>query len=206
LLEKYEIVPQDERSLFDKKTTDVVDFAKRRELKINQYKKEKDLKLRIEVSLLIVTMSTCMADSYQTIRRRTGQVPSSDDASTDYDLIASLLPPASPKALSEDEDLESDTDEILRETTLILLRLLYAHASAQLQSMEQELELLRNAPPTPLFGPSEGDERDKKRNAEVDEWKLDIPVPGGPDGKGPLLDPTGKVKYFFLFAQSRYIF
>ncbi|KAF9564378.1 serine/threonine protein phosphatase PP2A-associated protein [Agrocybe pediades] len=174
LLEKYEIVPQDERALFDKKTAEVVDYAKRRELKINQYKKEKELKLRIE-----------------TIRKRTRQKSSSDE-DTDYDYIASLLPTATPKVAAGDEELDSDTDEVLRETTLVLLRLLYAHACTQLQSMEQELELLRNAPPTPLFGPSDGDERDKKRNAEVDEWKLDIPVPGGPDGKGPLMDASGK--------------
>ena len=49
-MQKYEIVPADERALFDHKAAGVADFAKRRELKINQYKKEKDLKARIEVS------------------------------------------------------------------------------------------------------------------------------------------------------------
>jgi len=50
-LENYEIIPEEERKLFDRKVAQVVDFAKRRELKINQYKKEKDLQARIEVSI-----------------------------------------------------------------------------------------------------------------------------------------------------------
>jgi len=51
LLENYEIIPQEERKLFDRKVAQVADFAKRRELKINQYKKEKDLQTRIEVGI-----------------------------------------------------------------------------------------------------------------------------------------------------------
>jgi immunoglobulin-binding protein 1 len=50
-LENYEIIPEEERKLFDRKVAQVADFAKRRELKINQYKKEKDLQARIEVSI-----------------------------------------------------------------------------------------------------------------------------------------------------------
>ncbi len=91
--------------------------------------------------------------------------------------------------------MDSETEDILRGTVLLLLRLLYVHASTQSQSMEQELELLRNAPPSPKIAPEGIDERDKKRKVEDDEWRLDIPIPGGPDGKGPLLDPTGKVRY-----------
>ncbi len=47
------------------------------------------------------------------------------------------------------EEMDSETEDILRGTVLLLLRLLYVHASTQSQSMEQELELLRNAPPSP---------------------------------------------------------
>lgn len=109
-------------------------------------------------------------------------------------MIATLLPISASTESKDDEELDSETDEVLRETLLFLLRLLYVHASTQAQSMEQELELLRNAPPSPTIGPVGADERDKKRAAVNDEWKLDIPIPGGPDGKGPLLDPTGKVR------------
>ena len=66
--------------------------------------------------------------------------------------------------------------------------------------MKQELELLRNAPPSPIHSPPRDieDPRDKQRKEDEEMWKLDIPVPGGPDGKGPLLDPTGKVSNYIL--------
>lgn len=95
--------------------------------------------------------------------------------------------------MREEEELDSETEEILRETTLLVLRLFYARAMTQLQSMEQELELLRNAPPSPMLGPESEDPRDKHRNTEENDWKLDIPLAGGPDGKGPLMDAQGKV-------------
>lgn len=51
LVDKYEIVPEEERALFDRRAVDAVDYSKRRELKIKQYKKEKELRARIEVTL-----------------------------------------------------------------------------------------------------------------------------------------------------------
>jgi immunoglobulin-binding protein 1 len=131
------------------------------------------------------------------IRKRTEQKPADLDLSNNYDLIASLVPSSSSRASKTEEDLDSQTDEMLRETTLLVLRLLYAHSSAQLQSMEQELELLRNAPPSPTMGPEDQataqDPRDRKRKEEENDWKLDKPALGGPDGKGPLMDAYGKV-------------
>ena len=64
--------------------------------------------------------------------------------------------------------------------------------------MEQELELLRNAPASPIHSPSRDIEDPRYKQKEEDEemWKLDIPVPGGPDGKGPLMDSTGKVSNY----------
>lgn len=49
LLETYNIVPEDEKKLYKQKTGGVTDPAKKRELKINQYRKEKALTARIEV-------------------------------------------------------------------------------------------------------------------------------------------------------------
>ncbi len=49
-MEKYEVVPEDERKLYSRKVTDVVNFTKKRELKISQYAKEKDLEARIQVN------------------------------------------------------------------------------------------------------------------------------------------------------------
>jgi len=111
-----------------------------------------------------------------------------------FGLISSLLP--KPQVIQGEEELDSDTEEILRETTLLVLRLFYVRAITQLYAMEQELELLRNAPPSPMLGPESGDSRDKRRNVDEDDWKLDIPLAGGPDGKGPLMDAQGKVSPF----------
>jgi len=114
----------------------------------------------------------------------------------EFGLIKSLLP--KPQAMREEEELDSDTEEILRETTVLVLRLFYARAMTQLQNMEQELELLRNAPPSPMLAPESEDPRDKQRNVEESDWKLDIPLTGGPDGKGPLMDIQGKVSLSYL--------
>ena len=49
ILEAYKVVSDEERDLYSKKVNEIKDPAKRRELKINQFKKEKELKGRIEV-------------------------------------------------------------------------------------------------------------------------------------------------------------
>ncbi|TFK42393.1 TAP42-like protein [Crucibulum laeve] len=175
LLENYQIVPEEERALYSRKASDTTDAARRRELKINQFKKEKDIKARIE-----------------TVRKRLGQTAVSEDYITNFDIIASLLP-STPTAVKEQEEIDSEIEDILRETTLLVLRLVFAQSHSQLESMEQELELLRNAPPSPRFAPPSDDQRGKQRQSDDDMWKLDAPVPtGGPDGKGPLMDANGK--------------
>ena len=51
MLEQYEVVPTTERELYELRSGSVKDPAKRRELKIKQYQKEKELRTRIEVSI-----------------------------------------------------------------------------------------------------------------------------------------------------------
>lgn len=72
--------------------------------------------------------------------------------------------------------------------------------------MKQELELLQNAPPSPIHLPLSDidDPRYKQRKEDEEMWKLDIPVPGGPDGKGPLLDPTGKVSKYIPILSVKF--
>ena len=98
--------------------------------------------------------------------------------------MASLLLP------SEDDAEDLETENILREATLLLLRLFYAQACAQLESVDQEIQLLRNAPtPPPLPKPPADDPRNKTKDQE-DMWRIDAaPEPN----RGPLLDPHGKV-------------
>lgn len=137
------------------------------------------------------------------MRKRRGQLPlHSESAPSEFDLISSLLPSPSLSrsksfaTLDDDEELDSDSDDILREATILLLRLCYGRAHSHLDSMEQELELLRNAPPSsqiPSQSPPD-DRRGKARESENNMWKLEAPRSSlGLDGKGPLLDPSGKV-------------
>ena len=165
-LETYNIVPETERVLYGQQPSSIGDAAKRREVKIRQYKAEKDLRTRIEV-----------------IRRRRRQLVSEDRLFGDFDLVASLLLP------SEDDAEDLETENILRETTLLLLRLFYAQACAQLESVDQEIRLLRDAPPPSPKPPL--DERQKKTKDQEGMWKIDA----APElsNRGPLLDPHGKV-------------
>lgn len=123
---------------------------------------------------------------------------------TDFDLISSLLPStASSSRVDEDDEEDSETDDILRETTLLLLRLTYAQAHGQLESMDQELELLRSAPPLPgRDEPPPHDKREKNKEEE-DLWKID--APSRSNANGPLLDSSGKVfLYLILLAACVY--
>ncbi|THU99050.1 hypothetical protein K435DRAFT_964626 [Dendrothele bispora CBS 962.96] len=186
-LEDYEIVPEDEleRALYTRNPS-TLNPTSRRELKIKQYQKEKDIRAGIEA-----------------LRKRRNQNPVADDSGSDFDLIASLLPSTSSTtsdALDEEDD--SETDEILRSTVLLLLRLCFVQANSQLQMMDQELELLKNAPPPIAYSPrpeaarareQEDSRRRQKESEENDMWKLDAPATGpGTASQGPLLDQSGK--------------
>jgi hypothetical protein len=174
-LDAYCLVPEVDRALYAQNASSIKDAAKRREVKIKQFKAEKDLRARIEA-----------------VRKRRKQIPIGDLSSqSDFDLIQSLLPSAVTPQMSDDDDDEDDseTDEILREAVLLLLQLYYAQAYSQLESMEQELELLRNAPPPPRPGPPSDDRKNKVKEQD-DMWKLDTKSPVGESG--PLLDSSGK--------------
>jgi hypothetical protein len=106
-----------------------------------------------------------------------------DRSSGDFNLVASLLLP------SEDDAEDLETENILREATLLLLRLFYAQACSQLEGVDQEIQLLRNAPtPPPLPKPPADAQRNKAKDEDM--WKLDAAPE--PSKRGPLLDPNGK--------------
>jgi immunoglobulin-binding protein 1 len=110
------------------------------------------------------------------------------------DLIASLIPDPQTSTANDDddEDIDSETSELARKTSLVLLRLTYTRARARLESIAQEAQLLRSIPPPPSQQPSD-DQRTESRKAEEDMWKLDQPLSsGGPDGRGPLMDSSGR--------------
>lgn len=191
----YEIIPEAERALYDCKTSSVADPAKRRELKIKQYQKEKELRAKIEVCACSITPVSVLSNSVNTIQavRKRRNLTSAEEPASEFELIASLLPSDSSIKSTDDDEEDPETEDILREATLLLFRLTYTQAQSQLESLEQEAELLRSMPPPP---PSSQDpRRSNGKGKEQDEmWKLDAPLPrGGPDGKGPLLDQSGKV-------------
>ncbi|KAF9819742.1 hypothetical protein IEO21_01833 [Rhodonia placenta] len=187
-LETYRIVPESEKALYGLSIPSTADAQKRREVKIKQFQKEKELKARITE-----------------VRKRRNHGAPVSEPSSDFELIASLLPESSQKSVpppADDED-DADTEEILREAILLLLRLTYGQAHAQLQSLEQELQLLRSAPPPRPSQPPADPRRAKERQVD-NMWRLDAPRPqGGPDGKGPLLDPSGKPLRPFTILPSQ---
>ncbi|KAI5900437.1 TAP42-like protein [Schizophyllum commune H4-8] len=171
-LEHYNIVPEDERKLHERGTASIPDPARRRETKIKQFQKEKELKGRVEALR----------------KRRNQRAAEENDTPNDFDLIGSLLPAAT---TTSDQEEDAETDEILRETTLILLRLCYAKAQAELGSINQELDLLKSAPQEPSRTPADAlDPRSRQRQEQDAMWRIDVPQ--GSDANGPLLDPDGK--------------
>ncbi|KAL4067754.1 TAP42-like protein [Scleroderma yunnanense] len=169
-LESYGVVSDTEHTLHTQPSP-IKDAAKRREMKIKQYMAEKDLRARIE-----------------TVQRRRRQQPPEGLLSNDFDLVRSLLPSVSASSSSDDEE-DPEMDDILREASLLSLRLLYIHACSQLQSLSQELELLRNTPTLPPVSPPADEWRETDKDQEA-MWRLDLTT--RMTGRGPLLDPTGK--------------
>jgi hypothetical protein len=55
-LEVYCIIPEDEKALYATKASTLVDPSKRREAKVNQYKKMKEIKDRIQVHTIPFTL------------------------------------------------------------------------------------------------------------------------------------------------------
>ncbi|KAM6500356.1 TAP42-like protein [Amanita muscaria] len=177
-LENYEVVTENDRSLYQQKITMIRDAGKRREIKIKQHQKEKELRAKLEA-----------------VRKRWGLRAVDSEGHNDFHFISMLLPSGDRSQSSEEEeDLNSETEDALRETTLHLMRLLYMQSKNQMEHMEQERDLLKNAP---QFFPSgrgskEETRREERRTAE-ENWRLDArPVNSGPDGKGSLLDSSGK--------------
>ena len=108
-----------------------------------------------------------------------------------------LLPSGPGSRPSEhEEELDAEIEDALREATLVLLCLFYTQAHSRMDNMEQELDLLRNAP-APSRRPEEDVTREQRRAVDENMWRVDTPQPivNGFDGKGSLLDSSGKVRF-----------
>lgn len=97
-----------------------------------------------------------------------------------------------------DDDADMD-DETKRELTLILLRLLFTQAYVSLQQISDELQILQKMPP-----PSTGSSPPQLNQSRDDTWRIDMAPRGGPDGKGPLLDPRGRPLRPFTILPSNF--
>lgn len=171
-LENYHIITEVELAAYEKSAAMMANAAQRREAKIQQYRREKELRGKIEA-----------------LQKRRRQWPEGGDRTpNDFDLITSLLSRGSEDAGNSDD--EDDVEDALREVTLLLLRLIYAQARQQNENLTQELELLRNA--LAQKSASKEGEEDGRRKQEEDAWRLDSVPRGGPDGRGPLLDSSGR--------------
>ena len=140
--------------LFDRRLVDVVEYSKRRELKINQYKKEKELKGRIlEVTIDLVGPCASLHGDWQSstiaFHRKFGRRGTNSNICQwrHWFRSHSFFLPSGPSPSStkyEGEELDSDVldglDQVHRETILPPLHLLYAQSNTQLQNMKQELE------------------------------------------------------------------
>jgi immunoglobulin-binding protein 1 len=201
-LELYEIASKSERELYGKNVTAITDPARRRETKIKQYQAEKEIRSRIEVNKILLRRPTLMRVSppYQAIaKRQRVLLPPSDASPTDFDLIAALLPQSAPgDGTLNGEEVLDDTEDERRTATLLLLRLAYAQAHAQLSSIAEEFELLRTAPPPPPDQPGTSGPARSSPEADRALWSLDAPR------GGPLLDSTGKVREPSSFTRLPY--
>lgn len=112
-----------------------------------------------------------------------------------------MLPPS--KLSSEEADGHPD-EEGLRETYVLVIRLIWIRSQVHLEPLDNELELLRAA----LSFPSSS----QPQPSEDTTWRLDPAIPtGGPDGRGPLLDSNGRVrmrrsKRDYLFQPRLHLF
>ncbi|KAF8637371.1 hypothetical protein AX17_002870 [Amanita inopinata Kibby_2008] len=186
-LENYEIVSEEDRSLYERRASAISNAGQRREVKIKQYQKEKDLRGQIEA-----------------LHKQLGFRQTKSTASDDFALISMLLPSGDRFRSSEnDEELESETEDTLRGATLLLLRLVYTQAQAHIGNLEQERELLKGIPtPYPHHKrPEEDVQRENRRSAEENMWKLDFPQSAGHGPEG-LLDSSGKPLQPFVLLPS----
>jgi hypothetical protein len=96
-----------------------------------------------------------------------------------------------PKPLEDDDELDSDLEQFIRKLTLLLIRFQWAQAATQMDSIDQELDLLLKAP-----------EEEKRFGADIREeedrtWKLDFVNRKLTDPNAPLLDSSGRVSHTY---------
>lgn len=179
MVESYEVLSPEESAALQRPASS--NPTQRREDKIKQYRWEKDVKSKL---------------------RTLSPSPSFLEASDDFALILSLLPPTSPSSSSASGSASPSPN--LRPFTLSLITLLYAQTLASLDSLKQEVALLESMPAERARELEDGRARMTDRAQEDEDggdrtWRLDGVRKGGPDGKGELMNAQGKVCVLLAF-------
>ncbi|KAK4701277.1 immunoglobulin-binding protein 1, partial [Phenoliferia sp. Uapishka_3] len=182
LVDRYEIVPEEKRNVFQGPSQQTQDPTRRRESKIAQFKMERDIKQKLEE----------LRKRRQTRRPLSSRASSSTSDPTD----------------DNDDDSYSSGDEessVSRPLFLSLLQLHYLRSYSELSSIAMELELLNSmeARIEELdVSEGRGTQGDRERGREGDEedgtWKVEQLE----NAQGPLLDPKGKVLRPFTILPS----
>jgi immunoglobulin-binding protein 1 len=166
------------------------DPALRREAKIKQYRREKELRAQISVSCELLDFRGRRVGPALT--QQSGLPTHPESSSHPVQFLISLLPsPSNRPSVTVTSSATSSTSvnpndgTESRSTMLLLLRLLHTLSLASLSSINMELELLASAPASiseldPSSAAAETpDEREASRSAAAqdDTWRLDRTLP-----------------------------
>lgn len=191
LIDQYDLFAAGDKKLYQQYTRDPAAFSTisttnseaRRATKIANFKQEKELKRKLEVT------------SRHLSPRR---------------VVSSHLKPSAnwpPQHLSQNPDALRNDDDALRDlhTTNIHLS---THTTFQtLESLALEFQILALAPPTPAPGPEalERDYRERNGLRDTPDYsdRLDMPSQFSSSNTGPILDPAGKPLRPFTMLDSR---
>ncbi|SGY73308.1 BQ5605_C005g03280 [Microbotryum silenes-dioicae] len=203
LIDRYQVVAENQRSTFAGPQHATQDPTRRRESKIAQYKMEKEIKNKLDVSWELRKRR----NEQRTKARGTRISPTS--SSMTATTSSSTAPTTIEPDPIDDDSYDSDDDEteVARPLYIQLLLQHYVRAHAELASIEQELELLSHGmkmsdlPSGPSGSGSNGNgAQGKSREGEDDtSWRLDKVDRGA---QGPLLDKEGKVLRPFTILPS----
>ncbi|SCV69153.1 BQ2448_2173 [Microbotryum intermedium] len=201
LIDRYQVVPENQRSTFSGPQHATQDPTRRRESKIAQYKMEKEIKNKLDELRKRRNERRTKARS----TRFSSTTSSSMTATTTSS--STTNPDSNDTDPIDDDSYDSDDDEteVARPLYIQLLLQHYVRAHAELASIEQELELLRHGmkmsdlPSGPSRSSSNGAQGKSREEEDDTSWRLDKVDRGTQE---PLLDKEGKVLRPFTILPS----
>jgi hypothetical protein len=225
-VQQYKILADEDKKLYKKGIFSILEPLKHRDLKIRQLRMETELRDQIKVGYYVGWGESTILDSaggliglfinrltsFQAIRDYRDPASASKSLDNDLSLVASLIADRSGgesiynNPSSANVKAVRDDEELLRQMTLLAIRLCWMKAHGAISLLEAERDLLKKAPPDEGEGEElarEKDEKERQRQRQLQRdkdmsWRLDpTRRGGGPDGRGPLLDPRGRVRLWY---------